>query len=69
MPGLNEGGTRSWQDPKAVTDLAVTRALGGDCLADAAMVRAKPGIYGRVASDVTISRSISVLANDTPTGC
>jgi len=39
-------------DPaKVVTDLAVTLALGGDCLADLALLRAEPGVYGRVASD------------------
>jgi hypothetical protein len=51
-------------DPgKVLTDLAVTLALGGDCLADAAVVRAEAGVYGRVASDATVSRTISVLAN------
>jgi len=49
---------------KVVTDLAVTLALGGDCLADAAVVRSEPGIYGRVASDATVSRTISVLSGD-----
>ncbi len=49
---------------KVVTDLAVTLALGGDCLADAAVLRSEPGIYGRVASEATVSRTISVLAGD-----
>ena len=41
-------------DPaKVVCDLAVTLALGGDCLADVALLRAEPGVYGRVASDPT----------------
>ena len=44
-------------DPgKVVADLALTLALGGDCLADIALLRAQPGIYGRVASDPTVSR-------------
>ena len=39
-------------DPaKVVLDLAVTLALGGDCLADVAVLRAEPGVYGPVASD------------------
>ena len=39
-------------DPgKVITDLAVTLALGGDCLADIALLRAEPGVYGPVASD------------------
>ena len=41
-------------DPaKIVLDLALTRALGGDCLADIALLRAEPwGLWsGRVRSD------------------
>ncbi len=49
---------------KVVTDLAVTLALGGDCLADAAVLRSEPGIYGRVASEATVSRTVTVLAGD-----
>ncbi len=38
-------------DPgKVLLDLAVTLALGGDCLADVALLRAEPGIYALVAS-------------------
>jgi len=33
-------------------------------LADAAVVRSEPGIYGRVASEATVSRTISVLSGD-----
>lgn len=54
-------------DPaKVITDLAVTLALGGDCLADIALLRAEPGLYGRVASDATVSRTIDALAADAP---
>jgi hypothetical protein len=54
-------------DPaKVVLDLAVTLALGGDCLADIAQVRAEPGVYGLVASDPTVSRTIDALAADAP---
>jgi hypothetical protein len=54
-------------DPgKVVLDLALTLALGGDCLADIAMLRAEPGVYGRVASDPTVSRTIDALAADAP---
>ncbi len=39
-------------DPgKIITDLALSLALGGDCVADLAVLRAEPGVYGRVASD------------------
>jgi hypothetical protein len=54
-------------DPgKVVLDLALTLALGGDCLADIALLRAEPDVYGRVASDPTVSRTIDVLAADAP---
>ena len=54
-------------DPaKVVLDLAVTLALGGDCLADVAVLRAEPGVYGPVASDSTVSRTIDALAADAP---
>ena len=52
-------------DPaKVVLDLAVSVALGGDALADAAIVRSEPGVYGPVASEPTISRTIAALAAD-----
>ena len=54
-------------DPaKVVLDLAVTLGLGGDCLADIGLLRAEPGVYGRVASDPTVSRTIDALAADAP---
>lgn len=35
-------------DPaKILLDLAVALAVGGDCLADIAVLRAEPGVYGR----------------------
>jgi hypothetical protein len=56
---------RSVHDPgKTVLDLAVAIALGGDCLADAALLRAQPELFGAVASDPTISRLIDVLGED-----
>ena len=62
-----------WRKPMAVhdpgkilTDLALSLALGGDCLADLALLRAEPGVYGRVASDPTVSRMIATLAADAP---
>ena len=54
---------RSVHDPgKTVLDLAVAIALGGDCLADIAVVRAQPELFGAVASDPTVSRLIDTLA-------
>jgi hypothetical protein len=44
----------------------VALGLGGDCLADVAVLRAVPGLCGPVASDPVISRLISALAADAP---
>lgn len=55
----------SRHDPgKIVLDLAVALALGGDCLADIAQLRAHPEVFGPVASDPTVSRLIATLAAD-----
>ena len=59
---------RAWHDPgKIITDLAVAVALGGDCMADMAVVRAQPGLFGPVASDPTVSRLVAILADDIDT--
>jgi Transposase DDE domain group 1 len=70
--GLSAGLTR-WRpsravhDPgKTVLDLAVAVALGGDCLADAGMLRAEPALFGPVASDPVVSRLVTRLAADSP---
>jgi hypothetical protein len=58
---------RAIHDPgKMVADLAVALALGGDCLADVAVLRAEPWLFGPVASDPVISRLISQLARHAP---
>jgi hypothetical protein len=52
-------------DPgKIVADLVVAMALGGDCLADVAVVRAETEMFGLVASDPTVSRLVDALARD-----
>jgi DDE family transposase len=54
-------------DPgKIVLDLAVNLAIGGDCLADLAQLRAAPEVFGLVASDPTVSRLVDALAADAP---
>jgi hypothetical protein len=54
---------RTVHDPgKALLDVALAVALGGDCLADVAMLRCGPAIFGPVASDPTLSRLIDTLA-------
>lgn len=56
---------RAVHDPaKVLCDLAITLAVGGDCLADIALLRAEPDVFGRVASDPTVSRTIDMLADD-----
>lgn len=58
---------RAVHDPgKALLDVALTTALGGDCLADVAMLRAEPDVFGPVASDPTVSRLIDALAASGP---
>ena len=63
-----------WRRPSAVhdpavvlLDLAVTLTLGGDHLADVALLRSEPGGYRPVASDPTVSRTIDALAGEVPT--
>jgi hypothetical protein len=70
--GLSEGLSR-WRAPRAVhdpgkiiADLAAAVALGGDCLADIAVLREQPGLAGPVASDPVVSRLVTALAGDLP---
>jgi hypothetical protein len=50
-------------DPgKILLDLAISVAIGGDALADVGLLRAEPAVFGRVASDPTVSRLIDALA-------
>lgn len=60
---------RPWRRPRAehdpgkvVLDVGLAIALGGDCLADLAVVRAQSELFGAVASDPTVSRLIESLA-------
>ncbi|MCH0560971.1 IS1380 family transposase [Streptomyces sp. MUM 16J] len=54
---------RAVHDPgKILLDVALAVALGGDCLADVALLRAKPAVFGPVASDPTVSRLVNMLA-------
>jgi DDE family transposase len=54
-------------DPaKIVLDLAVSLAIGGDCLADIGQLRAAPEVFGLVASDPTVSRLVDTLAAEAP---
>lgn len=55
---------RAMHDPgKILLDVALAVALGGDCLADVAMLRAEPAVFGPVASDPTVSRLVDKLAS------
>ena len=76
VTGLGQGlagGLARWRAPRAVhdpgkilTDLVMALALGVDCLADIAVLRAQPELCGPVASDPVVSRLISALAADLP---
>jgi hypothetical protein len=76
VTGLDHGldaALERWRAPRAVhgpgkiiTDLAVALALGGDCLADVAMLRSQPEVFGPVASDPVVSRLVARLAADAP---
>jgi hypothetical protein len=70
--GLSQGLAR-WRAPgavhdpgKVIADLAAAVALGGDCLADIAVLREQPQLAGPVASDPVVSRLVSALAADAP---
>ena len=76
VTGLGRGlsaGLARWRAPRAVhdpgriiADLVVALALGGDCLADIAVLRAQPELAGPVASDPVVSRLVTALAADAP---
>jgi Transposase DDE domain group 1 len=76
VTGLGQGlsaGLARWRAPRAVhdpgkivADLVVALALGGDCLADIAVLRAQPELAGPVASDPVVSRLVTALAADAP---
>jgi Transposase DDE domain group 1 len=74
--GLDQGlsaALQRWRTPRAVhdpgkilCDLAVTLALGGDCLADISVLRSAPELFGPIASDPTVSRLVKTLADAGP---
>ncbi|MBW3085932.1 IS1380 family transposase ISCur1 [Austwickia sp. TVS 96-490-7B] len=71
MTGALSAALSPWRKPfarhdpaKVLLDLAITLALGGDACRDVALIRAEPGLYGLVASDATISRTIAALTAD-----
>lgn len=46
-----------------MTGVAALHAAG-DCLADLGLLRAEPGVCGAVASETTVSRTLTTLAGD-----
>ena len=76
VTGLGRGLSESlahWRAPQAihdpgkiVADLAAAVALGGDCLADIAVLWEQPALAGPVASDPVVSRLVKTLAGDLP---
>lgn len=59
--GQADGGVRSG---KILLDLAVSRAIGDDCVADIAQLRFEPTVFGHVVFDPTVSRLNDTLAAD-----
>jgi len=56
---------RSAHDPgEVLRDLAVTLADGGDCLADLAVLRDQPDLFGEVASGPTAWRVLASVDNE-----
>lgn len=54
-------------DPgKILTDLALSLAMGGDCVSGADRLRNQPEVFGLVASDPTISRLFTTLSRVKP---
>jgi hypothetical protein len=50
-------------DPgKVLVDLAIAVAIGGDCLADISQDRSEPGLFGKVASDPTVTLAVDAPA-------
>ena len=76
VTGLGRGlsaGLERWRAPRAVhdpgaivADLAMAVAVGGDCLADIAVLHEQPALPGPVASDPVVSRLVRSLAGDGP---
>src|SRR5215472_14840194 len=76
VTGLGRGLSQAlepWRSPQAVhdpgkivADLAAALALGGDCLADIAVLREQPDLAGPVASDPVVSRLVKTLAAGGP---
>jgi Transposase DDE domain group 1 len=71
LTGVLSAALAPWRKPlashdpgKVILDLALTLAIGGDCLADIGLLRAEPAVFGAVASDPTVSRLIAALAAD-----
>ncbi|WP_405730326.1 transposase [Streptomyces sp. NBC_01537] len=69
LDGAISAALAPWRKPRAVhdpgkilLDMALATALGGDCLADVAVLRAEPELFGPVASDPTVSRLVDALA-------
>ncbi|MCZ2403970.1 IS1380 family transposase [Paenarthrobacter sp. Z7-10] len=67
------GTLEPWRKPfaihnpgKILTDLALSLATGGDAVSDVDRLRNQPEVYGRVASDPTISRLFKILATVKP---
>ncbi len=59
-------GAAGVHDPGKIVATWPAVALGGDCLADIAVLRDQPELAGPVASDPVVSRLVRSLAADGP---
>jgi Transposase DDE domain group 1 len=65
-PPWSRGGRRGQCTTRARSSRTWALALGGDCLADIAVLREQPDLAGPVASDPVVSRLVRSLAADLP---
>ncbi|OLT27195.1 hypothetical protein BJF83_18550 [Nocardiopsis sp. CNR-923] len=64
-PLLTETVRATGLDHTISAHLALALALGGDCLADAALLRDQPDLHGPVASDPTVARTLTAHSRKT----
>lgn len=61
---LSESQSQSQSEHETVAQYLL--GLGGDCLADIALLPAEPSVYELTASDPTVSRTIDAQAKNDP---
>jgi hypothetical protein len=54
-------------DPTKIVDLTIALGLRGNCLTDVTLLYTEPAVFGLVATDATVSRTIAGLAKGADT--